>query len=246
MRDLDITYLECYQGLHTVHPSLNLLNSVHVNWGVIQLSAIEVTKVVFYGPFQVNICIDFRIFHSQGVFIMWRSLVPGYRRGYQTSEQLSLLSGLEPKFTDYGSHACSAVSRCPQHVKMYVFSPFYKCLYRINKLWRIPGETLLPWASVCKARTETAEGSKRALWFRGKGWWNVGFGEYSSLFLFACSSAQSFPGPIIFSTWRRSRSKIHRACIFLGAVFTVSSCATVFLYFSSCLKFSQISPDRVA
>lgn len=48
---------------------------------------------------------------------------------------------------------------------VYVFPPFYKCLYRINKLWCIPGETLLPWASVCKARTETAEGSREPFGF---------------------------------------------------------------------------------
>ena len=62
------------------------------------------------------------------------------------------------------------------HENVYVSSPFYKCLYRINKLWRIPGETLLPWAPVCKARTETAEGSREPSGFveRADGMWALG------------------------------------------------------------------------
>lgn len=51
VKDLNCTYLECYQKLSIAAPFLNLVDSVHENYDVILLRAGRVAKMIFHSLF---------------------------------------------------------------------------------------------------------------------------------------------------------------------------------------------------
>lgn len=51
VKDLNCTYLECYQKLSIASPFLNLVDSVHENYDVILLRAGRVAKMIFHSLF---------------------------------------------------------------------------------------------------------------------------------------------------------------------------------------------------
>ena len=55
VKDVNSTYLECYQQLSIAAPFLNLVTSVHENCDVILLRAGKVAKMIFHSPFKSNI-----------------------------------------------------------------------------------------------------------------------------------------------------------------------------------------------
>lgn len=55
VKDLNSTYLECYQQLSIAAPFLNLVTSIHENCDVILLRAGKVAKMIFHSPFKSNI-----------------------------------------------------------------------------------------------------------------------------------------------------------------------------------------------